>query len=390
MNFTMDYTASTITWDSFTEITYTENKTDYFKTTSDANATQYDEPTGPVREYIEYVGNVLAAGLWTYVSPMIVISGCIGNGLSFLVMSQKRLQATLTSFLLRYLAIVDSVVLLTGLLRQWLRWVANVDVRSLTSSGCKIHIFTTYWSRQYSAWILAGITCERLISVVFPHSGKRYLTKRNVTVCLVVIGLCLFLLCSHWFVNAELMNFGSTDRPYWYCYIPKNQHFVFYIWPYIDYVFFFVIPFVTIAGGNAAIIRRLYRSKFSAQGSDERQVKMTSMTFILILVAVYFMISTTPGGIYLVIQTIWSDWTDDHAWSLLNLYWAIANILQYSNNAINFFLYCLSGPRFRRELLALFCKNRVHPGDSTVSATLEMQSMHTKVVSVAQHPEAQD
>jgi hypothetical protein len=42
---------------------------------------------------------------------------------------------------------------------------------------------------------------------------------------------------------------------------------------------------------------------------------------------------------------------------------AVTQQLVYTNSAINFFLYCLSGSKFRKELIAIFRKtNRVGTG----------------------------
>ena len=46
----------------------------------------------------------------------------------------------------------------------------------------------------------------------------------------------------------------------------------------------------------------------------------------------------------------------------MGLAWALTNLLQYTNNSVNFLLYCLSGSRFREELWSMFRKNgRVAP-----------------------------
>jgi hypothetical protein len=40
-----------------------------------------------------------------------------------------------------------------------------------------------------------------------------------------------------------------------------------------------------------------------------------------------------------------------------NFWWAVVNLIQYINNAIHFFLYCLTGPRFRSELKSMVSRN---------------------------------
>ena len=46
----------------------------------------------------------------------------------------------------------------------------------------------------------------------------------------------------------------------------------------------------------------------------------------------------------------------------MSVAWAVVNLFQYTNNSINFLLYCLSGSRFREELRAMFRRKfRVAP-----------------------------
>ncbi|XP_055954597.1 neuromedin-U receptor 1-like [Patella vulgata] len=51
---------------------------------------------------------------------------------------------------------------------------------------------------------------------------------------------------------------------------------------------------------------------------------------------------------------VWVAVADPMEEAVLELGWAVANIFQYTNNSIHFFLYCLTGPRFRREFVSMF------------------------------------
>jgi len=43
---------------------------------------------------------------------------------------------------------VDAGVIYTGLLRHWLRFTFRVEVRTMSSTACKIHFHLTYLFRQ--------------------------------------------------------------------------------------------------------------------------------------------------------------------------------------------------------------------------------------------------
>ena len=60
-----------------------------------------------------------------------------------------------TSFILSALAVADAVMVNTGLLRFWIYFKFDVDVRAFTSFGCKFHIMLTYYIHQVSELLLS-------------------------------------------------------------------------------------------------------------------------------------------------------------------------------------------------------------------------------------------
>ena len=53
-----------------------------------------------------------------------------------------------TSIILSALAVFDAGVIYTGLVRYWIRSTFSVDIRLMSSIGCKIHFHLTYLFRQ--------------------------------------------------------------------------------------------------------------------------------------------------------------------------------------------------------------------------------------------------
>ena len=69
-----------------------------------------------------------------------------------------------------------------------------------------------------------------------------------------------------------------------------------------------------------------------------------------------FLLLTTPDLIRLI-QMNFFDLVEVKETGLkatqLQLWYELTHLIAITNNAINFFLYCLSGPAFRRELFAM-------------------------------------
>ena len=65
-------------------------------------------------------GKSLGQILWIFVGPVIFVTGVIGNILVLAVMGRRRMHGTSTSFYLRIMALADLMVLVTGMIPEWL------------------------------------------------------------------------------------------------------------------------------------------------------------------------------------------------------------------------------------------------------------------------------
>jgi hypothetical protein len=101
------------------------------------------------------------------------------------------------------------------------------------------------------------------------------------------------------------------------------------------------------------------------------------MTGILITVSFVFFLTTAPINIFLATENRWnSAAVTPGDVAKIEIVWAGVNMAAYTNNALNFILYCLSGPRFRSEFLRMMhidrCLRKVRPIEtSTTIATIE-------------------
>ncbi|KAK6963127.1 hypothetical protein BgiMline_033260 [Biomphalaria glabrata] len=102
---------------------------------------------------------------------------------------------------------------------------------------------------------------------------------------------------------------------------------------------------------TSQISRKSHSLRSEGQQSSRRTTSSVSKT--LLAVTITFWALNAPIVIFIIGYTYWSKVIDDRKHARLSLAWAVVNCLQYSNNSIHFFLYCLTAPRFRRELCKL-------------------------------------
>ena len=312
--------------------------------------------------------------IWRFCPPLLFLIGTVGNFLSAVVMLRKSLRSSMTSFFLVILAFVDTLMLWTGLLRHYLRNVHSIKLRSVSTFGCKLHIFLVYCLGQFAAWILVMMTMERFFAIFSPHKAKQYITKTTCALAVGITGTLLAGINGHFFVSYHIL------QPQNICYAKdKFDSFMNNEWTWIDFAFFSFIPFGVLIVANMGIVARIGHSNYVRKHTMKQTsggVKMTSMTAILLTVSFMFLITTSPISIYLVIQeSILRELTPEED-ALNGMWWAIVVNVSYINHAFNFFLYCFSGPRFRRELRFMFFGDtKVYP--ATVTMTQELSAAPT-------------
>ena len=75
---------------------------------------------------------------------------------------------------------------------------------------------------------------------------------------------------------------------------------------------------------------------------------------ILLLVTFGFLILSSPGYLFMLYSMLYNYRKSPYSFAGFYLYYNVAQKLHYTNSGINFFLYVISGQKFRRDLMKLF------------------------------------
>ena len=289
--------------------------------------------------------------IFTYVSPFLIVIGTVGNILSLIVLQSKYFRDSPSSFIMSALACTDSGVLICGLTRHWIVALTDykVDIRHMSIASCWTHYFFIYVLWELSSWSLALLTIERMASVKWPFRAKQMFSRNKMIVAWMTVTLCLAVINSHWFVTIEF----KDD----YCYdVEESQLFMYQVWPWLDLVLSSLAPLTIIVTCNIIIIstllnaRKLRRDQMRASTADESE----SITAMLVGISITFILATLPACIYLIGSNYWpvvtyeqqyADWTA----------WGVALMAYYISSSTNFIVYCVSGSKFRRSLVAVLC-----------------------------------
>lgn len=127
----------------------------------------------------------VAVFLHSYYTPLIIVTGSIGNIFSVVVFFRTKLRKLSSSYYLAALGISDTVFLLMNFI-PW--FPMGAELQSI-DTVCKLTTFLSGVSSVLSAWFVVAFTIERFIAVLYPLKRQTMCTVRRAKI--VIIGLLL-------------------------------------------------------------------------------------------------------------------------------------------------------------------------------------------------------
>jgi hypothetical protein len=315
-----------------------------------------------VGDYQTYPESTASEYIWKICPPLLILCGTVGNIVSIIVLRRPKVRKAVCSFYFIALAASDLLVLYTGLLRQWIYYTFNFDVRHLGTAGCKLHTWLVYFSLHFSSWILVAVTIERIMLVWFPIVAKTTCTKRTVTINIIAICICLLLVNSHiLYGKGQYLEQRNGTTYIHMCVFVSKSYKTFWesTWQSIDMAIFCGVPFFCLLIGNILICVKVRLSRLAVKrnatinrfGTPKcKDSKFSSMSVMLLTINTTFLICNTPISIYLIGLRFWISDLSEKDKANIDLIWSIVNILMYLSNSINLLMYILSGSLFRKEI----------------------------------------
>ena len=145
------------------------------------------------------------------------------------------------------------------------------------------------------------------------------------------------------------------------------------IFSWVSYVIQFIIPFTSLLSMNSVIIHtlrtrsllKISNNETQGQGQGQYQGQKSKSTstekqifVMLLLVAFSFFVLISPFYAFHIYAEVVDFMKSPAAFTEFFLFYQVMHKMYFTNNAINFFLYVLSGTKFRRDLINLFKWNK--------------------------------
>ncbi|XP_071476359.1 allatostatin-A receptor-like [Diadema antillarum] len=296
----------------------------------------------------------VAVGLQFFFSGL----GIVGNGLVVIALAQHRTISNSIDTFVGALAVAD---LSTSVFMIPTPTAIYVPRTVLGALYCKV-IFTNYlmWVCAHSsAYILTGMSAERLIAVVYPLHFKRVLTRRNVRLFLLTVWL--FSIPSALF---SVEAYEVSDNK---CKMSRKSPVVLIATPvYICFLRLFIPAFVMIVTQiiTAVSLNRQSRREPGqmARAVAHRQAKrsfhvearnsVVKLTFIIVVI---YILTIGPNQLSLLISTLRGELLP----FLFSPIHDALTLLTFINSCANPLIYAARYPKFRAAI-----KSLIIPGSS--------------------------
>ena len=225
------------------------------------------------------------------------------------------------------------------------------------------------------------MTFERFYSIIRPHKAASFNTvkrSRVIIVCIVVISSLY-----------SVPHFFMTGRDGTTCilYAKGTNLFAGRVYFWSDQILGYCFPFIALLTMNTVIIHTLCKrptllltrsnTQDESQGhSSKMKSSEKQIIIMLLLVTCGFSILMTPSY-GMILYNVFVDFSSSpKLYAGFILFMSIGEKTFYTNFGINFYLYVISGSKFRSDLLKLFqnlcpyfCKERAQAQETSFSTS---------------------
>ncbi|OWF51342.1 probable G-protein coupled receptor 139 [Mizuhopecten yessoensis] len=313
------------------------------------NTTVADDETMALATKMHWVSSVIFGIIF-------MIIGLTGNSLSILVWRRKVMKSSTGTYLIAQ-AVADSGLLVFFFITDTIKmiWpeIANSYAYGSFFSYIGYPIFFLFV--VCSIWLTVGVTVDRYIQVCWiMHAKTMCNDKRAYTGIGIITFLCFVINLPHFMTykpvsddmrspdEAAFMqtDFGSGEG---------SMRYEFWV----HCMFLVLVPWATIFILNMLIIRQVTRAnkrmeeKRSSFASGKVKRSESQITRILLTVTFTFLVLI---ALQCITQCFFMLKDAAGNRRIINEAFSVAKLGIVINSSINFFLYCLTGRRFRKEL----------------------------------------
>ncbi len=318
-----------------------------------------------------------------YYLPFVILLGLVGNTLSFLVMTQRQNRHISCCVYMAGLAISDNGMLIIAF-SLWIitEWVG----RFVHPILCCLPAWLMQSLSCYGVSVVFMVTLDRCLAIKYPYKGMTWRTPSNARRTVIILAFISLLL------NLPFYFISRLDKDGTHCSAFSVKSTLTKCYAAINIITLCLVPFGAILTMNSILIQVIreraqikqeiierrslgsidivvegpsqiqdscdanssLQSKPSSIKVKSREVQLTA---ILISISFALLTLTLPQYIRYAMYLFIDKDTNPVEYANYFLFYNISQKLYFTNNACNFYLYCLGSTKFRLDCKHLFNKS---------------------------------
>ena len=258
---------------------------------------------------------------------------------------------------------------------SYLDQVHDVNIPPSQHWYCTLRMFIQHVFTLSSNYLLMATTFERFYSIIRPHKAASFNTvKRAKAIIMSILLLCFTYSIPFLFMIEIIGGFCVIN-------LFGSGNVLLELYHWLTEVLICIFPFVSLLLMNSVIIHTLRkRSKLKllesgGQGYDQseghnlKHKHPEKQIFTMLLLVTFVFLALNIPTRSLVFYVNFYSGNTPYYYASLNLFYQISEKTYYTNHGINFFLYVMSGQKFRTDLRNLFVPKTVKKNEALASDT---------------------
>lgn len=322
--------------------------------------------TTPESRFLAEVSMVI----YGYVLPLVCMFGIIGNMLNLAILTRRKLQKSFkalehaANMCLIALAFSDLMFCLFAFPTTFL---PSDDLFETKGFLLYYRIYCTGIINIFiltSTWLTVTMSVERYLAICHPFKNTFFLTIKMTKVIIVIVYILSVLFNIPVFWRYELIDVSCDNKSttvFQPIGVPLGHSSTFesiyrVLWAIVGNI----VPLVLLVGFNILLCRKIHKSyKFRQKFRQEQDNQQSpsdagqTLTITLVVIVVMFLILVAPSEMVMHAGQL-SHSVNNPTFKAIEV---IFNFMQSVNFSLNFVLYCIISPYFRRTLkYILLCK----------------------------------
>src|SRR6218665_1186887 len=296
-------------------------------------------------------------------TPILFVTGIIGNLLILTIMLSKQSQRMTVSHVLTVMSICDLVVdIQFPFTKASFTKLTGCDLKGLSESGCKFFFWTYRTGKFFSSWLMALVAVERFVAVCYPLRMKQVCNKRNAYLAMGVVFVGLASYNAYWGIMCDRVIHGLCINNY----MVTAQHDINFWLTSIGTVVYVVIPTLIMVQVNSFVIHRLIvverrrRRQVSVLSSDNGPARILTngrrqkTTVVLLVLTAAFVVLVSPIAMAYLVCTFKGCSVLLSTNPPMVVFREVAQLLEQMNYSINVFFYLAFNSSFRATVQRRF------------------------------------